>query len=260
MPELTNRSGFEAAVVPAISAEGHTLGVVIVKATYALDEHGAMSLAPQQEEILYADAMDRQTGRIRVPSDFVDRKPGTEVVIVPPEGRLRASAYAGRELAVRFGSLVIEGKVGDGWPFGPLERAEEPRRRYAGTYDEEWIRERMPLLPLDFDPRHHFCVPAAQQLEGYALGDESLVLANFHARPRLDARLPGLAVVVASDLLGEYFARLSDLDTVVIWSDLPRVQLVWRLAIRTRQKFEEIGDVFVDAVEAKAARELFAGP
>jgi hypothetical protein len=133
-------------------------------------------------------------------------------------GVVRESRYARQQLAVRLGALVFAAKVDDVWPFGPLGRAEEPRRTYAGTYDDAWRRDRMPLLPVDFDARYHFSVPGSQLLGTYADGDEALALANFHGQSRIDSRLPGNAVVVSSDLLGDYFTRIADLDTVIVWS------------------------------------------
>jgi len=258
MPDLTNKTDFCGAMVPAISPQGHTLGVVIVKATYEIDSQGTLSLAVEQSDILYADEMADDGRAIRVPSDFVDRKPGAEVIVVPPVRTVRDSLYANQQLAVRFGTLVFAGKIEDKWPFGPIGRLEEPRRTYAGTYDDAWQRERMPLLPLDFDARYHLAAPAGQLLGAYARGDEELALANFYGERRIEARLPGAAVVVSTNVLGDYFTRIADLDTIIIWSDVARLQLVWRLAIRPRQKLEEIGDVFVDAVDLRAARELFS--
>src|SRR5262249_45922943 len=45
---------------------------------------------------------------------------------------------------------------------GALGRHWEPRRRYVGTYDDHWMKERMPLPPLDFDPRFHQVAPPDQ--------------------------------------------------------------------------------------------------
>src|SRR5262249_37085300 len=42
---------------------------------------------------------------------------------------------------------------------GPLGRHWAPRRSYAGTMDENWKKERMPLLPLDFDERYNQLAP-----------------------------------------------------------------------------------------------------
>ena len=39
--------------------------------------------------------------------------------------------------------------------FGFISPHWESRRLFAGTYDAAWARERMPLLPRDFDRRHH---------------------------------------------------------------------------------------------------------
>jgi hypothetical protein len=47
--------------------------------------------------------------------------------------------------------------------FGPLARHWMPRRRFAGTYDERWRNERLPLLPLDFDEAFFMAAPADQQ-------------------------------------------------------------------------------------------------
>jgi hypothetical protein len=39
-----------------------------------------------------------------------------------------------------------------------------PRRGYAGTFDDAWLRSRMPLMPADFDVRHHNVAhPALEQ-------------------------------------------------------------------------------------------------
>ena len=43
--------------------------------------------------------------------------------------------------------------------FGPVGRHWEPRVRYAGTYDDRWTEDRMPLLPKDFDDRFHNAAP-----------------------------------------------------------------------------------------------------
>lgn len=47
--------------------------------------------------------------------------------------------------------------------FGPIARHWQPRRGFAGTYDETWFQERLPLLPRDFDERFFSAAPADQQ-------------------------------------------------------------------------------------------------
>ncbi|MEW5702011.1 MAG: DUF2169 domain-containing protein, partial [Candidatus Zixiibacteriota bacterium] len=41
--------------------------------------------------------------------------------------------------------------------FGPIGRHWVPRVDWAGTYDETWEKERLPLLPRDFDDRFYQC-------------------------------------------------------------------------------------------------------
>lgn len=39
--------------------------------------------------------------------------------------------------------------------FGAIATSWSPRSEYAGTHDERWMTERMPLMPADFDVRHY---------------------------------------------------------------------------------------------------------
>lgn len=258
MPDLINKSDYAALVVPLISARGHNVATVIVKATFDIGDDGALTLAPHQEEIAFADALDVDRRFIVRPSDLVDFKPVAEVIVLPPANPVPDNQYHRKELGVRFGDLVFSSRVEGEWPFGPLARGHESRRCFAGTYDDAWRERRMPLLPIDFDPRFQLAARRAQQLTGYARGDESLVLANFHGRRRLDIRLPGRAVVISSNVLGEYFTRLADLDTVLLHADMARLELVWRSSIVPRQKLEEVGDIVVDDADWRTAHELFA--
>lgn len=63
--------------------------------------------------------------------------------------------------------------------FGALCSHWLERRRVAGTYDERWQRERLPLLPEDFDDRHYQCAPPDQQHDGFLRGGEAVALLNL---------------------------------------------------------------------------------
>nr|WP_297526689.1 DUF2169 domain-containing protein [uncultured Roseateles sp.] len=63
--------------------------------------------------------------------------------------------------------------------FGALCSHWTERRRFAGTYDERWQRERLPLLPDDFDDRHYQCAPPDQQHAGFLRGGEPVALLNL---------------------------------------------------------------------------------
>src|SRR5215510_7518555 len=60
--------------------------------------------------------------------------------------------------------------------FGPIASHWQPRASYAGTYDEAWMKQRYPLLPLDLDDRFYQCAPPDQQAPEFLRGGEPVVL------------------------------------------------------------------------------------
>lgn len=266
MPRLRNRTPFVVALVPMINPEGRNVAVVIVKATYDLASSGVMQLAGEQEEILYVDAMcgsNRKAGNeveaIRVPADLADYKPHTDILIVRPADQDQVRQMQGREISLRVGPFRKTCRIRrDDWPWGPLRRDEEPRRGFAGTYDHAWMTSRMPLLPVDFDPRHHQVAPPDQIVPEYLAGDEELSLRNLHGDGSIwSGRLPTRAIVVSGNLQSHYFTGVAALDTVLLWADAPRITLVWRHAIPTRQKIEEVCNVHVHDCRVRTAFELY---
>lgn len=262
MPELLNQSPYSAQLIPLFDARGAPLAVVVVKATYDVDRSLALHLADPQEPLLFADAFVNPAlpGDIRLPSDLVDVKPATDVIVVRPSGELRQSRLFGKEVGIEIAGLRARKKVEDRWPFGPLRRDLDPRRAFAGTYDAKWIEERMPLLPEDFDLRFNLAAPQDQIVAGYCRGNEVLRVSDLYLPGTLDVRLPGRAVVVAGSLLGRHFTRLAVLDTILVWSDRARITLVWRLSLKLRQKIEEVADIYVYAPGLRCAMELFGPP
>lgn len=104
------------------------------------------------------------------------------------------------------------------------------RAAFAGTYDEAWMKTRMPLLPKDFDRR--FFNGASQGLiaPGYLKGNEPVMVMNASRRGRLAFYLPGLPLPrVEVELHGRRQEILPlMLDTVVVNTDEDLVVLTWR--------------------------------
>ena len=77
--------------------------------------------------------------------------------------------------------------------FGFYGRGWMPRRAYAGTYDEKYMKERHPLPPTDFSYRLFNGAHPDLQVEGYLRGDEEVALVNVCPRdPDVRFRLPGI--------------------------------------------------------------------
>ena len=252
---LHNRSGYAAEMVPMVDPRGRNVGVVIAKGTYRLVK-GQLELDEEQEPIAYVDEYADEPGKSEylVPADLVDFKPGTDVLVVRhaperPSHGLRVRVSVGD---VRAGRLSFRAAA-----LGPVSRSQRRRRKLAGTFDERWQRERMPLLPTDFDPRHNQAARPKQVSRRYLTGSERVELENVFEPGAARFRLPGHVVVIGGNVKGDFFSRPADLDTVLFWSDARRVTLVWRARIACERKIEEIRNVHVYRVRAHTARQLY---
>jgi hypothetical protein len=112
----------------------------------------------------------------------------------------------------------------------------QPRAKFAGTYDEAWMKERMPLLPKDFDRRFFNAASSGLIAPGYFKGDEGVWIENVSPRGTISFNLPGVPPPECRiQLLGRRDVRVqTNLDTVIINTDEDLLLLVWRghLAVR----------------------------
>src|SRR5262249_19094052 len=106
----------------------------------------------------------------------------------------------------------------------------EPRARFAGTYDEQWIKSRKPRLPADFDRRFFNAAAPGLVAPGYLRGDEEVVLINVTTVPRMAFRLPAVAPPRCRVVLrGRRETHLrTTLDTVIVNTDAHQLILLWR--------------------------------
>jgi hypothetical protein len=130
---------------------------------------------------------------------------------------------------------------------GPIGRGWSPRRAYAGTYDETWRTERAPLLPDDFDDRHHQCASpglvAARPLRG---GEEVRLLNLTAGGGAVNFALPRVSPEIEIRVKGREPALFSPhLDTVLFDNLLaPRgaalvVEMVFRAHVPAPRRMRE---------------------
>jgi len=133
--------------------------------------------------------------------------------------------------------------------FGPIGRAWQPRVKYAGTYDNEWIDNVMPFLPADFDERYYQVAPPDQQL-AYLKGGENVELINLMAKGHARFRLPrvGLALLFHSRE-GGVRETVPVIDTAIFEPDQRRVMLLWRSTHILRKNIFEIRRIAVERRE-----------
>lgn len=129
--------------------------------------------------------------------------------------------------------------------FGPIAPDWEPRVRLAGTYDERWRRERAPVPPLDWDPRHGCSAPEGQWCEAPLVGDEPVEVVGATPEGRWQFQLPRYAPLFGVTVRGKLAALPTHLDTVLIDADAGTVELSWRASFPVPRKAELIEKIHV---------------
>lgn len=139
--------------------------------------------------------------------------------------------------------------------FSPVAPGWMPRRGFAGTCDEAWQRDVMPLLPRDFDPRFFCFAPADQQLETPPRPGDVVEVVNATPdhllRFALPAAQPHVAVCAGDDLLEPALVC----DTVLVDANQLRLTLVWRSRVDLHQR---VGELRWTSVEEGAPAHAFA--
>jgi hypothetical protein len=118
--------------------------------------------------------------------------------------------------------------------FGPLACHWQARQQFAGTYDEKWQQERLPLLPDDFDDRHYQCAPSDQWAPQFLRGGEPVALRNLTpGGGDLRFALPRVFLGFETQFYTGPSVRHDPpkLHTVILEPDAARVSLVWHTAL-----------------------------
>jgi hypothetical protein len=137
--------------------------------------------------------------------------------------------------------------------FGFYDRGWMPRARYAGTYDEQYRRERAPALPADFSYAIYNGAHPDLQVEGYLRGDEEVELINVSPEARLHFWLPGMRpkVTVTKWTVSpeEWVEQNSTEDRAVSLDDVPTIE----------EAVPVVLDTLVFVPEEKIFYEVFRG-
>ncbi len=121
---------------------------------------------------------------------------------------------------------------------GAIARWWSPRREYAGTYDQRWLEERMPLWAIDFDDRYHQSAPADQQTAGFLRGGEVVELTNLTPNGVWRFVLPKVHLGFTSFFGREDQHHVGHLDAVIVEPDIGRVMLVWQSLLECHHKVD----------------------
>lgn len=130
---------------------------------------------------------------------------------------------------------------------GPIGRSWEPRRRYAGTYDQDWQELRAPLLPDDFDDRFNLCASPGLTADQPLQGGEPVRLLNLvpgggalsFALPKVRLEI-ALAVKDREPVLFTPHLDTVMIDLLITPPGVPAVvEMVWRAHARAPRKLKD---------------------
>jgi hypothetical protein len=139
------------------------------------------------------------------------------------------------------GSIEKAGPAG----FGAIDSHWSPRRELVGTYDKAWQQNRLPLLPVDWDPRSLLCSPVDQRPDTYLRGGELVELINLTPDGKLSFALPKIYLTFSTRIDGRTEEHRSRLSTVIIEPDHPRVIMVWLSSLACRTDVDYLDETIV---------------
>ena len=134
-------------------------------------------------------------------------------------------------------------KGGKAVGFCPIPPAWLARRQYAGTYDDHWQMERMPLLPEDFDERFLQCAPAALTANHYLSGQEPVTLLGMTEEGRLNFHLATKPPVVGVRLHKAGTLSHPNLESIHIDVTARQVYCTWKSEINIQGQAESFRSV-----------------
>ncbi len=134
--------------------------------------------------------------------------------------------------------------------FAPTARHWEPRRFFAGTYDEPWETTRAPILPTDFDARYFHFAPPDLQSPVPLQGGESVRIWGMAPDRVIEFALPAVRMEVVYRFESAREPRPATLDSVIIQPDASQLHLIWRAVLTTDKRTLQVREIrprFLDA-------------
>lgn len=111
--------------------------------------------------------------------------------------------------------------------FGFTDSSWDQRMRYAGTYDNDWLKNQCPLLPEDFDFRFFNSADPHLISDSFLKGGEPVRLVNVSKKATLDFTLPKLDISLMFRLGESRNYQKADMWTVLFEPDKDRFYIVW---------------------------------
>jgi hypothetical protein len=133
--------------------------------------------------------------------------------------------------------------------FGFIAPSWLPRRQYAGTYDGEWQKKRMPYLPEDFDKRFFNCAHPDLVFDRYLQGGEPVEIEHVSPNGPLNFNIPRCHFINRFKFANRIEEPCFNMETVLIEPDDRRLSLVWRAEVRCDKEALNIREIEIELKE-----------
>ncbi len=130
--------------------------------------------------------------------------------------------------------------------FGYVAPSWEPRKPFAGTYDEAWQQKRAPYLPKDFDNRFFNAAHPDLVFDEYLKGGEPVAITNMSPNGPLKFKLPICEVETLVHVAGKTENPALNLETVLIEPNESRLSMLWRAAVQCDKKTLKVEQVDIN--------------
>lgn len=129
--------------------------------------------------------------------------------------------------------------------FGVVASYWSPRLELAGTYDDNWMQTKAPLLPNDFHPKYFQSAPANQQYSGFLDGGEEVELENLSENGPLRFCLPKVRLTFKTLFGKDDVEHRAKLHTVIIEPDLSRIIMAWQTCLPCHHKADALDTTII---------------
>jgi hypothetical protein len=128
--------------------------------------------------------------------------------------------------------------------FSAVGRGWRPRIGFAGTYDQHWLDEVMPLLPEDFDERYFQAAPLDQQVADLDAGVRFGCL-NMSPTSRFVVELPEVAVPIRFFFEDRVESATAVPDTLILEPGFARIIMLARAGRPLGRKLNALREIRV---------------
>jgi len=127
--------------------------------------------------------------------------------------------------------------------FGFVAPSWEPRRSFAGTYDETWATSRAPFLPRDFDSRFLNVAPPGLVSTTFLEGGETIFVQGASPTGPIRVRLPRCDLDVSVRISRKTESLQMRLQTVLIEPNEKRLGLAFHGSFRCDKRILQVEEI-----------------